>query len=392
MMKIVTVFGTRPEAIKLAPVIGQLERHTDMFQSVVCVTAQHRQMLDQVLHIFDIRPDHDLDIMTPGQDLFDVTCRSLERLKGVFKSESPDLVLVQGDTTTAFAASLAAYYLQIPVGHVEAGLRTHNPYNPFPEEKNRHMVGALATYHFAPTEWAKANLVRENVDEKSIWVTGNTVIDALLTITGKLKEDDADQKWLNYFSEKWNLLLTTDDSRLILVTGHRRESFREGFIHICRALADIARRHPNCKIVYPVHLNPNVRKPVKKILGTDRNPGGSSSPFSNVYLIDPLEYEPFLFLMDKAYLILTDSGGIQEEAPSLAKPVLVMRNTTERPEGVQAGTSMLVGTERDSIVQGVTLLMNDSGAYQSMAQTRNPYGDGLASERIAAILQESFDL
>ena len=389
-MKIVTVFGTRPEAIKLAPVIGQLERHSAHFRSVVCVTAQHRQMLDQVLHIFDIQPDYDLDIMTPGQDLFDVTCRSLERLKGVLKAESPDAVLVQGDTTTAFAASLAAYYLKIPVGHVEAGLRTHNPYNPFPEEKNRHMVGVLATYHFAPTEWAKSNLALENVDEQRIWVTGNTVIDALLTITGKLKEDDANQKWLKYFSEKWNLLLDNDASRLILVTGHRRESFGEGFQNICRALADIARQYPSCKIVYPVHLNPNVREPVQKILGTSQPISGPSSSFSNVYLIDPLEYEPFLFLMEKAFLILTDSGGIQEEAPSLAKPVLVMRNTTERPEGVQAGTSMLVGTDRDSIVQGVTQLMNNAGAYQRMAQTRNPYGDGRASERIAAVLNENF--
>lgn len=404
MKKVMTVFGTRPEAIKLVPVIKHLEVKSKKFKQVICVTAQHRQMLDSVLNLFQIIPDYDLDIMTDGQDLFDVTVRLLQGLKEVMEAEKPDLVIVQGDTTTSFVASLASYYLQIPVAHVEAGLRTYNKYSPFPEEKNRHLTAVLADYHFSPTQWAMNNLLRENVPQEKIWVTGNTVIDALLTVVSSQKSV-ARQKELNkYFREKWNLTLPTDsgtntntdtnNSKLILVTGHRRESFGEGFKNICLALKEIADKNPHVIIVYPVHLNPNVQKPVHEILGScsrtsinQAKPCNLKNP-TGIYLIDPLDYEPFVYLMSKSYLILTDSGGIQEEAPALGKPVLVMRNTTERPEGVEAGTVKLVGTSKDTIIKETQRLLHDPSYYEKMSKATNPYGDGKAAERIVNILEK----
>ncbi|NIO21902.1 MAG: UDP-N-acetylglucosamine 2-epimerase (non-hydrolyzing) [Candidatus Aenigmarchaeota archaeon] len=379
MKKVLLIFGTRPEAIKMAPIIKELKAHPSAFVARVCVTAQHREMLAQVLSIFNIVSDYDLDIMTENQDLFEVTTRSLNGLKDVLSKESPDIVLVQGDTTTSFAASLGAYYLQIPVGHVEAGLRTFNKYIPFPEEKNRHLTGVLADYHFAPTQWAKDNLLKENVCEERIWVTGNTVVDALLTVV-KNQQSFARQKELyNYFKEKWNIKLPTgpDNNKLILVTGHRRESFGEGFKNICLALKEIAEKSTNVTIVYPVHFNPNVQQPVRAIL--------NGRP--HIHLIEPLDYEPFVHLMSKSYLILTDSGGIQEEAPLLGKPVLVMRNTTERPEGIEAGTAKLVGTDPAMIFSQTMKLLKDKKSYESMAKALNPYGDGNAGRRICQILE-----
>lgn len=388
-MKILTIFGTRPEAIKLAAVVKKLKIQSPKFSSAVCVTAQHREMLDQVLNIFQIVPDYDLDIMTDHQNLFDLTCKVLDEVGEVLTKEKPDLVLVQGDTTTAFAASLAAYYMQIPVGHVEAGLRTYDKYNPFPEEKNRHLVGVLADYHFAPTDWAKSNLLKENIKENRIWVTGNTVIDALLSITKLHENSDAENKWFDYFQHTWGLNLCAEQNKIILVTGHRRESFGEGFKNICLALSKISELYPEATIVYPVHLNPNVQRPVIDILGPIRNQGvtgGSKIQPKNIFLFKPLDYEPFIFLMGKAYLVLTDSGGIQEEAPSLGKPVLVMREKTERPEGIEAGTSRLVGTQTDGIVNAVDDLLRNSVSYNEMTKINNPYGDGNAAERIVEIL------
>lgn len=389
MIKVLTIIGTRPEAIKIAPLIIELKRHPDICETKVCVTAQHREMLDQVLKLFQIAPDYDLDIMTQGQDLFKVTTRALQRLGNVLQEEAPDLVIVQGDTTTSFIGSLAAYYLQIPVGHVEAGLRTYDKYNPFPEEKNRHLTGVLADYHFAPTEWAKSNLLRENVPENRIWVTGNTVIDALLTIVNKQVSEKEGEYWCNYFLNNWNLRISDNHRKLILVTGHRRESFGEGFKNICSALREIAELFPEVCLVYPVHLNPNVQKPVRDILGPLEKGRITSNPKNaekNIFLIDPLDYAPFVFLMGKSYLILTDSGGIQEEAPSLGKPVLVMRDTTERPEGIEAGTTKLVGTKRAEIVQSVEKLLFDTKEYGSMAKKNNPYGDGRSAARIVKII------
>jgi UDP-N-acetylglucosamine 2-epimerase (non-hydrolysing) len=389
MIKVMLIFGTRPEAIKLAPIVQKLKAHDSHFKIVVCVTAQHREMLDQVLDFFQIVADYDLDIMTEGQDLFEVTTRALAGLGHVLRQQKPDLVLVQGDTTTSFVGSLAAYYLQIPVGHVEAGLRTYNKYNPFPEEKNRHLIGVLADYHFAPTEWAKSNLLRENVPENRIWVTGNTVIDALLTVVKKQKEK-GEIRYLNeYFLNKWGLRVSENDRKLILVTGHRRESFGEDFKNICLALREIAEDHRELDLVYPVHLNPNVQKPVRHILGPlqdgrigiNRNVGKR-----NIFLIKPLDYAPFVFLMGKAHMILTDSGGIQEEAPSLGRPVLVMRNRTERPEGIEVGTAKLVGTNKDKIVREVQHLLDNKEVYERMSKAINPYGDGKAAERIVRIL------
>jgi len=387
MKKILLIFGTRPEAIKMAPVIKELSVHGSSFEVKVCITAQHREMLDQVLRIFDIIPHYDLDVMTDRQDLFKITTRSLNRLKDLLKREKPDIVMIQGDTTTSFVASLAAFYLRIPVGHVEAGLRTYDKYSPFPEEKNRHLTGVLADYHFVPTQWAKDNLLKENVPEAKIWITGNTVIDALLTVING-QQSMARQKELDdYFKQRWDLRLPTstgNDSstnthidKLILVTGHRRESFGKGFESICLALKEIAERNPNVTVVYPVHLNPNVQQPVRTIL--------NGKP--HIYLIEPLEYEPFVYLMSKSYLILTDSGGIQEEAPSLGKPVLVMRNTTERPEVLEAGTAKLVGTDRNRIVRETQKLLDDSESYKKMSNAINPYGDGKAAERIVDILR-----
>jgi len=368
-VKILIVFGTRPEAIKMAPVVKTLETRLDVS---VCVTAQHREMLDQVLDLFEIVPDHDLNIMKPGQDLYDVTSNVLLGMKSVLQEEKPDVVLVHGDTTTTMATSLAAFYQQILVGHVEAGLRTHDIYSPFPEEINRQVTGRVTKYHFAPTEQAKKNLLAELVPEEDIVVTGNTVIDALLTVVEKSRTVDFSSELLA------ELPFLTDEKipRMVLVTGHRRENFGQGFEEICQALADLATMHLEVQFVYPVHLNPNVREPVNRIL----------SGVDNVHLIEPQDYLPFVKLMDASTIILTDSGGIQEEAPSLGKPVLVMRNTTERPEAVEAGTVKLVGANRDNIVEAVDTLLTDKEQYKAMARAHNPYGDGCASERILAEL------
>jgi UDP-N-acetylglucosamine 2-epimerase (non-hydrolysing) len=392
MKKLMLIFGTRPEAIKLAPIIYQLKYHNYIldektnltgarkFATVICVTGQHREMLDQVLKVFNITPQYDLNTMTESQDLFDVSLNSLAGIKDILKNERPDIVVVQGDTTTAFIASLAAYYFKIPVAHIEAGLRTYNKYSPFPEEKNRHLLSVLADYHFAPTEWAKNNLLKENIPEDKIWVTGNTVIDALLLINKRQKSKNSQKYWLKYFKEKWSISLITNNQKLILVTGHRRENFGKGFENICLALKEIAEKRHDVLIVYPVHLNPNVQKPVKSIL--------NGKP--NIHLIDPLEYEPFVFLTSYSYIILTDSGGIQEEAPSFGKPVLVMRNTTERPEGIKTGAVRLVGTEKNKIINETIKLLENRSLYNKMSKSRNPYGDGKAAERIVNILGALF--
>ncbi|MFH4468692.1 non-hydrolyzing UDP-N-acetylglucosamine 2-epimerase [Vibrio diabolicus] len=364
--RILTVFGTRPEAIKMAPLVHALAAD-GRFEAKCCVTAQHREMLDQVLELFEIKPDYDLDLMRAGQSLNDVTARILLELKPILQEFKPDVVLVHGDTATTFAASLAAYYEQIPVGHVEAGLRTGNIYSPWPEEANRKLTGALTQYHFAPTETSQNNLLKENFDEKNISVTGNTVIDALLMIKEKIDNDDVLQQHL---SEQFPFL--HEDKKLVLVTGHRRESFGGGFERICEALALTAQKHPEAQIVYPMHLNPNVREPVNRIL----------AGISNVHLIEPQQYLPFIYLMNRSHIILTDSGGIQEEAPSLGKPVLVMRDTTERPEAVEAGTVKLVGTNVERIVTGLSILLQDEQAYKKMSFAHNPYGDGKACQRI----------
>jgi len=377
MYKILLVLGTRPEAIKLAPVIKKLEEYNSKFIPIVCVTAQHRKMLDQVLTSFDISPDYDLNIMKENQGLFDIAVKSLKGLKKVLEKVQPNVVLVQGDTTTAFIAGLASYYLKIPIGHIEAGLRTYDKYSPFPEEKNRQLLSVLADYHFAPTEWSKSNLLKEGILSEKIWVTGNTVIDALLTVSSRQKAVSRRKALEEYFKNEWNLKLNTKHSKVILVTGHRRESFGKGFENICLALKIIAEKRDDVTIVYPVHLNPNVQRPVKTIL----------SGKNNIYLIEPLEYEQFVFLMNKSYLILTDSGGIQEEAPSLGKPVLVMRNKTERPEGIEAGVAKLVGTEKDNIIKSTIELIENKPLYKRMSKLINPYGDGRASYRIAEILE-----
>lgn len=372
--KVMLVFGTRPEAIKMAPLVKGLQALPDQFETVVCVTAQHREMLDQVLRLFEIAPAHDLNIMKPGQDLYDITANILTGLKPVLALERPDWVLVHGDTTTTLATSLAAFYAQIPVGHVEAGLRTGNKRAPFPEEINRRLTGAVADLHFAPTPVAEANLLREGVAPASIRVTGNTVIDALLVVVRKLREDKTAREELQ---KRFGFL--DPAKRLILVTGHRRENFGQGFQNICEALADIAQAHPDVEVLYPVHLNPNVRQPVQDILAARR--------LHNVHLIDPVDYLPFVYLMDRSYLIITDSGGVQEEAPSLGKPVLVMRETTERPEAVEAGTVRLVGTSRQAIVDEAHRLLVDDQAYAAMARAHNPYGDGQAVSRIMRALR-----
>lgn len=371
MKKILTVFGTRPEAIKMAPLVHALAAD-GRFESKVCVTAQHREMLDQVLSLFEITPDYDLNLMKAGQTLNDVTARILLELKPVLQEFKPDVVLVHGDTATTFAASLAAYYEQIAVGHVEAGLRTGNIYSPWPEEANRKLTGALATYHFAPTETSKANLLREGYDQKNIYVTGNTVIDALLMVKDKI---DNDQTLNSSLAAQFPFL--DENKKLILVTGHRRESFGGGFERICEALAITAKTNPDIQILYPMHLNPNVREPVKRILGG----------IENIILIEPQEYLPFIYLMMCSHIILTDSGGIQEEAPSLGKPVLVMRETTERPEAVSAGTVMLVGAEIDKIVHNINILLKDSNVYKKMSFSHNPYGDGNACANIIDVLR-----
>ncbi|QGN35960.1 non-hydrolyzing UDP-N-acetylglucosamine 2-epimerase [Klebsiella oxytoca] len=372
-MKVLTVFGTRPEAIKMAPLVHALAKDPH-FEAKVCVTAQHREMLDQVLKLFSIVPDYDLNIMQPGQGLTEITCRILEGLKPVLESFKPDVVLVHGDTTTTMAASLAAFYQRIPVGHVEAGLRTGDLSSPWPEEGNRTLTGHLAAYHFAPTETSRQNLLRENIDDKRITVTGNTVIDALFWVRDRVLSDEALR---NELTQRYPFLVSS--KKMILVTGHRRESFGRGFEQICQALAEIAANNPDVQIVYPVHLNPNVSEPVNRILGH----------IDNVILIEPQDYLPFVWLMNRAWLILTDSGGIQEEAPSLGKPVLVMREMTERPEAVSAGTVCLVGTDSQRIVNEVTRLLHDESAYQAMSRAHNPYGDGQACHRILSALKNN---
>ena len=375
MKKILLVFGTRPEAIKMAPLVKAFQKDTEHFETRVCVTAQHRQMLDQVLEVFGITPEYDLDIMAPNQDLYDITAKVLMGLREVLKDFRPDTVLVHGDTTTSMAASLAAFYMQIPVGHVEAGLRTYNMLSPWPEEMNRQVTDRICTYYFAPTEQSKKNLLQENIDEKKIFITGNTVIDALLMAVDIISSTPGmEEKIAKEFQEKG---YTVGNREYILVTGHRRENFGEGFLHICKAIKELAALHPDMDIVYPVHLNPNVQKPVYELL----------SGVDNVYLISPLDYLPFIYAMQHSTLLLTDSGGVQEEAPSLGKPVLVMRDTTERPEAVEAGTVKLVGTDAEAIVSNVTALLQDKEMYKRMSETHNPYGDGQACERIMVALR-----
>ncbi len=377
MLKVLTVFGTRPEAIKMAPVVRELEMHPASFQSLVCVTGQHRELLDQVLDLFGIRPDYDLRVMRPGQDLFDVTCEVMRQLKGVLEKEQPDLVLVHGDTTTTMAASLSAHYFRIRVGHVEAGLRTHDKFAPFPEEMNRRLTTALADLHFAPTEAARQNLLREGINDAAIFVTGNTVVDALCWVRHMIESDQLLQRKL---AEEFFFL--DPAKKLILVTGHRRENFGAGFERICRALAKLASDNPDIEILYPVHLNPEVQEPVRRILG--------STPSGNVHLIPPVNYSTFVYLMNRSFLVITDSGGVQEEAPLLGKPVLVMRERTERTEAVAAGTVRLVGTDGAALVKEATELLHDSTAYRSMSFAHSPYGDGAAASRIGKHLAAFF--
>ena len=378
MKKVMLVFGTRPEAIKMAPLVKEFQKHSDEFQTIVCVTGQHREMLDQVLHIFDIAPDYDLNIMKQGQDLYDVTSRVLLGMRDVLKEAQPDVVLVHGDTTTSTAAALAAFYQQIAVGHVEAGLRTRNIYSPWPEEMNRQLTGRIATYHFAPTQLSRQNLLAEGVDENRIVVTGNTVIDALYMVVEKIKEDKAlDSELENQLRQAgYDVNRLADGKKLVLITGHRRENFGEGFISMCKAIKALTEKYPDVDFVYPMHLNPNVRKPIHEVFGEDL------SNLGNMFFIEPLEYLSFVYLMEKSNIVLTDSGGIQEEAPGLGKPVLVMRDTTERPEALEAGTVKLVGTDYDKIVGEVSALIDDQSYYDRMSKAVNPYGDGKACERI----------
>ena len=381
MKKILIVFGTRPEAIKMAPLVKAFEKHTDTFETKVCVTAQHREMLDQVLDLFEITPDYDLDIMKPGQDLYDVTSNVLLGMKTVLTDFKPDIVFVHGDTSTTFAASLASFYQQIKVGHIEAGLRTGDIYSPWPEEANRQLTTQITAYHFAPTSTSKENLLKENVSPKSIEVTGNTVIDALFLALEKIKSS---KELESEIISSINILLPKNcqlpqNRKMILVTGHRRENHGQGFINICTALKEIAETNPHVDIVYPVHLNPNVQKPVKELL----------SDISNVHLIEPLQYEQFIYMMDKSTFIITDSGGVQEEAPSLGKPVLVMRDTTERPEALDAGTVKLVGTNTELIINEAQKLLNDHEEYEQMSKASNPYGDGHACEKVVNFLRKA---
>ena len=383
MKTILLVFGTRPEAIKMAPLVKEFERHPHEFKTVVCVTGQHREMLDQVLNIFDIKPDYDLNIMKQGQDLYDVTARVLVGMRDVLDKVKPDVVLVHGDTTTSTAAALASFYRQIAVGHVEAGLRTHNIYSPWPEEINRQITGRIATYHFAPTALSRENLLKENVSADSIAVTGNTVIDALYMVVDKIKNDASLSASLRaqLLSSGYDVSRLEEGRKLVLITGHRRENFGEGFLSMCSAIKTLTERFPEVDFVYPMHLNPNVRKPIHEVFGADL------SCLGNMYFIEPLEYLSFVYLMEKSSIVLTDSGGIQEEAPGLGKPVLVMRDTTERPEALSAGTVKLVGTDYDKIVGEVSTLLTDASAYERMSKAVNPYGDGQACKRITDFLK-----
>lgn len=383
MKKVMLVFGTRPEAIKMAPLVKEFEKYPNDFQTLVCVTGQHREMLDQVLNLFEIKPHYDLNIMKQGQDLYDVTARVLVGMRDVLKEAQPDVVLVHGDTTTSTAAALAAFYQQIPVGHVEAGLRTHNIYSPWPEEMNRLITGRIATYHFSPTQLSRQNLLKENVSDDSIIVTGNSVIDALYWVVDKIKNDEALNNELKEILDKagYDVNRLDNGRKLVLITGHRRENFGDGFISMCTAIKDLTKKYPEVDFVYPMHLNPNVRKPIHEVFGEDL------SNLGNMFFIEPLEYLSFVYLMEKSTVVLTDSGGIQEEAPGLGKPVLVMRDTTERPEALEAGTVKLVGTNYDKIVSEVSALLEDESYYEKMSKAVNPYGDGLACGRIVEKLK-----
>ena len=383
MKKVMLVFGTRPEAIKMCPLVKEFQKHNDEFETIVCVTGQHREMLDQVLNIFEVKPDFDLNIMKQGQDLYDVTARVLTGMRDVFKECKPDVVLVHGDTTTSTAAALAAFYQQIPVGHVEAGLRTHNIYSPWPEEMNRQITGRIASYNFSPTPLSESNLKEEKA-QGEIYVTGNTVIDALHMVVDKLKNDESLAKEQKGILKKagYDVNRLADGRKLVLITGHRRENFGEGFIHMVTAIKDLKNKYPEVDFVYPMHLNPNVRKPIHEVFGEDL------SNLDNMFFIEPLQYLEFVYLMEKATIVLTDSGGIQEEAPGLGKPVLVMRDTTERPEALASGTVHLVGTDYQKIMDEVSTLLEDDNAYEKMSKAVNPYGDGKACERIVKILAE----
>lgn len=382
MKKIMLVFGTRPEAIKMAPLVKEFQKYPEEFKTIVCVTGQHREMLDQVLHIFEITPDYDLNIMKQGQDLYDVTARVLTGMRDVLKEVQPDIVLVHGDTTTSTASALAAFYQQIPVGHVEAGLRTHNIYSPWPEEMNRLITGRIASYHFSPTPLSRQNLLDEGVKESFIAVTGNTVIDALYIVVDKIKNDKKLGEELEGVLQAsgYDINRLQDGKKLVLITGHRRENFGDGFISMCKAIQTLTKQYPDVDFVYPMHLNPNVRKPIHEMFGEDL------SNLGNMFFIEPLEYLSFVYLMEKSTIVLTDSGGIQEEAPGLGKPVLVMRDTTERPEALKAGTVRLVGTNYDKIVDEVSALLDNEAYYEKMSKAVNPYGDGLACERIVSFL------
>ncbi len=383
MRKVMLVFGTRPEAIKMCPLIKEFQKHIDEFETIVCVTGQHREMLDQVLTIFDVKPDYDLNIMKQGQDLYDVTARVLTGMRNVFRQCKPDVVLVHGDTTTSTAAALAAFYQQIPVGHVEAGLRTHNIYSPWPEEINRQITSRIATYNFSPTSLSEKNLLEEKV-QGNIYVTGNTVIDALHMVIEKLKSDNilAKEQDKILASAGYDVNRLKEGKKLVLITGHRRENFGDGFIRMVTAMKDLSKKYPNVDFVYPMHLNPNVRKPIREVFDDNLR------DLSNFFFIEPLQYLEFVYLMEKSTIVLTDSGGIQEEAPGLGKPVLVMRDTTERPEALSNGTVHLVGTDYDKIMTEVSILLEDENAYAKMSQAVNPYGDGKACDRIVRILND----
>ena len=383
MIKVMLVFGTRPEAIKMCPLVKEFQKHNDGFETIVCVTGQHREMLDQVLNIFEVKPDYDLNIMKQGQDLYDVTARVLTGMRDVFKKCKPDVVLVHGDTTTSTAAALAAFYQQIPVGHVEAGLRTHNIYSPWPEEMNRQITGRIATYNFSPTPLSESNLKAEKA-QGNIYVTGNTVIDALHMVVNKLKNDETLAKEQEAILKQagYDVNRLADGKKLVLITGHRRENFGEGFIHMVTAIKDLKNKYPDVDFVYPMHLNPNVRRPIHEVFGEDLTNLG------NMFFIEPLQYLEFVYLLEKATIVLTDSGGIQEEAPGLGKPVLVMRDTTERPEALASGTVHLVGTDYQKIMNEVSTLLEDEQAYEKMSKAVNPYGDGKACERIVEILKK----
>ena len=383
MKRVMLVFGTRPEAIKMAPLVREFRKYPDEFETMVCVTGQHREMLDQVLSIFDIRPEYDLNIMKQGQDLFDITSRVLCGMRDVLKEAKPDVVLVHGDTTTSTAAALAAFYMQIPVGHVEAGLRTGNIYSPWPEEMNRQITGRIASFDFAPTPLSRNNLLKENVPDSKITVTGNTVIDALHMVVDRIRTDKglADELHKSLLIAGYNTDRLTDGHRMVLITGHRRENFGDGFINICNAIKDLSVKYPDVDFIYPMHLNPNVRKPIHQVFGENLDGLG------NMFFIEPLEYLSFVYLMEKSYLVLTDSGGIQEEAPGLSKPVLVMRDTTERPEALESGTVRLVGTDYRKIVNEVSMLIDNKEHYRTMSNAVNPYGDGRASGRIVDFLR-----